>query len=330
MEVVPVGRKRKLEESPNRPTAGAGTTTFPSSEKKRRTNAAKKPVDKNNCTGRWTKDEHALFLEGIKLHGKEWKKIAETIPTRTVVQIRTHAQKYFQKLAKAEARVRAGYPPEPRRVPKPKKKKKPPTPRKRKMSAAARRRAAKQSAAFEASLQRQGSLSLLMPSGQDVDSSISVERWGKPAPRSDSSPTSVADLNFHFSSAGGGGRSGAAVSANLFNSRDFGAGDVGVGDVPLANWLNDVGAACPHSLRSDSERESDGGASEFEKEGTTIYACTSASLSNGAGPSGAGGAGAVGASGRWDDPWSASWDFDPSNSQLDNFATGLLAGDALI
>lgn len=36
------------------------------------------------------------------MHGKGWKKIAKLIKTRTVVQIRTHAQKYFQKLAKAK------------------------------------------------------------------------------------------------------------------------------------------------------------------------------------------------------------------------------------
>lgn len=41
-----------------------------------------------------------MFVHGLRLHGKEWKKIALMIPTRTVVQIRTHAQKYFQKLEK--------------------------------------------------------------------------------------------------------------------------------------------------------------------------------------------------------------------------------------
>ena len=35
------------------------------------------------------------------MYGKGWKKIAGLIKTRTVVQIRTHAQKYFLKLAKA-------------------------------------------------------------------------------------------------------------------------------------------------------------------------------------------------------------------------------------
>ena len=43
-------------------------------------------------TGRWTKHEHDAFLEGLKLYGKEWKKVAAKVKTRTVVQTRTHAQ----------------------------------------------------------------------------------------------------------------------------------------------------------------------------------------------------------------------------------------------
>ena len=53
------------------------------------------------CTGRWTREEHQLFVKGLELYGKGWKKIACLIKTRTVVQIRTHAQKYFLKLSKA-------------------------------------------------------------------------------------------------------------------------------------------------------------------------------------------------------------------------------------
>jgi SHAQKYF class myb-like DNA-binding protein len=56
--------------------------------------------DSGTNHGRWTREEHALFLRGLELHGKEWKKIADMISTRSVVQIRTHAQKYFQKVAK--------------------------------------------------------------------------------------------------------------------------------------------------------------------------------------------------------------------------------------
>jgi hypothetical protein len=41
-------------------------------------------------------------MEGIRLHHKNWRPIADLIKTRSVVQIRTHAQKYFQKLHKAK------------------------------------------------------------------------------------------------------------------------------------------------------------------------------------------------------------------------------------
>jgi SHAQKYF class myb-like DNA-binding protein len=52
------------------------------------------------ATGRWTKEEHEAFLSALQTYGKEWKKVAAKVKTRTVVQTRTHAQKYFQKLAK--------------------------------------------------------------------------------------------------------------------------------------------------------------------------------------------------------------------------------------
>ncbi len=55
-------------------------------------------------TGRWTELEHSLFLEGVRLCGKEWRKVAEHVKTRSAVQTRTHAQKYFLK----EARVGVG------------------------------------------------------------------------------------------------------------------------------------------------------------------------------------------------------------------------------
>ena len=63
-----------------------------------------KVVDTGNrhTTGRWTKEEHEAFLSGLQMYGKEWKKVAARVKTRTVVQTRTHAQKYFQKLTKGE------------------------------------------------------------------------------------------------------------------------------------------------------------------------------------------------------------------------------------
>jgi len=52
-------------------------------------------------TGTWTEAEHRLFLKGLAEIGPgNWIAISETIPTRTAVQTRSHAQKYFNKLGK--------------------------------------------------------------------------------------------------------------------------------------------------------------------------------------------------------------------------------------
>lgn len=50
--------------------------------------------------GRWNAAEHRMFLKGLRLHGREWKKVATMIRTRSSAQIRSHAQKYFAKLKK--------------------------------------------------------------------------------------------------------------------------------------------------------------------------------------------------------------------------------------
>ena len=57
---------------------------------------------KKTASGRWTREEHEQFLDGLKVYGREWKKVAQRIPTRTSAQIRSHAQKYFAKLAREE------------------------------------------------------------------------------------------------------------------------------------------------------------------------------------------------------------------------------------
>ena len=48
--------------------------------------------------GRWTKDEHDKFLDGIVQFGINWKKVKTFINSRTSIQVRSHAQKFFQKL----------------------------------------------------------------------------------------------------------------------------------------------------------------------------------------------------------------------------------------
>ena len=59
-------------------------------------------VSDRHHSGRWTKEEHEAFLHGLQIYGREWKKVAQQIPTRNSAQIRSHAQKYFAKLARDE------------------------------------------------------------------------------------------------------------------------------------------------------------------------------------------------------------------------------------
>ncbi len=68
----------------------------PSSEAAEDDDSAAASGDAN--TGRWTKAEHQLFMEALKLYGKDWKKVQQHVGTRTTTQARSHAQKYFGKL----------------------------------------------------------------------------------------------------------------------------------------------------------------------------------------------------------------------------------------
>lgn len=54
----------------------------------------------SKAAGRWTKEEHQRFTEGLKKFGKNWKLIEEYVGTRSGSQIRSHAQKFFLKLGK--------------------------------------------------------------------------------------------------------------------------------------------------------------------------------------------------------------------------------------
>ena len=52
--------------------------------------------------GRWSAQEHARFVDGLEKYGRrKWIRIAEHVGTRTVIQVRSHAQKYFKKLRRA-------------------------------------------------------------------------------------------------------------------------------------------------------------------------------------------------------------------------------------
>ena len=46
--------------------------------------------------GRWTHDEHTRLLRGLELFGKNWTKVTDVVGSRTNIQVRSHAQKYYQ------------------------------------------------------------------------------------------------------------------------------------------------------------------------------------------------------------------------------------------
>jgi len=60
----------------------------------------RKPYTITKQRERWTEDEHKKFLDALKLYGRSWRHIEEHIGTKSAVQIRSHAQKFFTKLEK--------------------------------------------------------------------------------------------------------------------------------------------------------------------------------------------------------------------------------------
>jgi len=61
--------------------------------------------------GLWSEEEHEKFLDGLKTCGRgNWRGISDLIKTRTPVQVASHAQKYFLRLAKSSEPGQEGQP----------------------------------------------------------------------------------------------------------------------------------------------------------------------------------------------------------------------------
>lgn len=46
-------------------------------------------------SGRWSTAEHNKFLNALEKYGRDWTKVQKKVKTRSLLQIRSHAQKVF-------------------------------------------------------------------------------------------------------------------------------------------------------------------------------------------------------------------------------------------
>lgn len=90
--------------SPRNNDGTSRTSTYNNQEQQESWDSTNKQ-EKKTQSRYWTAEEHMRFLEGLARFGhKDMKAIARFVGTRNATQVRTHAQKYYLKLAREAAK----------------------------------------------------------------------------------------------------------------------------------------------------------------------------------------------------------------------------------
>lgn len=58
------------------------------------------PESKKVMQGRWSKSESERFVKALEKFGRNWVEVQKIVKTRSLTQVRSHAQKYFLSLNK--------------------------------------------------------------------------------------------------------------------------------------------------------------------------------------------------------------------------------------
>ena len=60
--------------------------------------------DNYSKTGKWKKTEHNRFMKALEKYGKNWPLVQKAVKTRSLTQVRSHAQKLFLSMTDRDIR----------------------------------------------------------------------------------------------------------------------------------------------------------------------------------------------------------------------------------